>query len=387
MSTETLHLNNRTITLVGTAHVSAASIEEVKNAIENLSPDSVAIELDDKRRESISDNSSWQKMDIVKVLRSKQGFLLLANTVLASYQKRMGNPAGVKPGDELLCALNTAQEKNIPTVMVDRPISVTLQRAWAKNSFWGKCKLLASLLASAFSKEEVSPEKIEQLKQKSEMDSMMDELSDYLPKVKEVLIDERDRYLACNIWECSGNNILCVLGAGHLSGVKAHLVRLAAGSESTDCSDISEVPKKTLGGKIASWTIPVLIVLLIIAGFVYGGVQAGKQMLGSWFLWNGVLAALGTILACGHPLTILVSLLGAPFTSLCPFIGIGIVSGIVQALLCKPKVQDMEKMSEDALSIKGFYKNRILRVLLVFFLSSVGSSVGTFVAGDRKSVV
>lgn len=375
-----LLLAGRSIILVGTAHVSAKSIEEVESAIFRERPDTVAIELDQKRLESMRDPESWRKMDIISVLKKKQGFLMLANLVLASYQKRMGSGADVTPGAEMAAAVRCAQSLGIPCSMVDRPIAVTLRRAWAKNSLWGKCKLLSALLASAFSKEQPGQEEIENLKRQSEMDSMMEELSDYLPAVKEVLIDERDFYLASNIWQCGGDKILAVLGAGHLPGVQAHLERLAAGTESADCSGISGVPAKSIGSKIAAWIIPVLIVALIVMGFVYGGIQAGKEMLGAWFLWNGILAGLGAVIAGGHPLTVLVSVLGAPFTSLCPFVGIGIASGIVQALVHKPTVSDMERLSQDAAGLK-FYKNRILRVLLVFTLSSIGSSLGTFVAG------
>lgn len=375
-----LTFNGRTITLVGTAHVSAQSISEVTDAIEKEKPDCVAIELDEKRLQSLKDPESWRKMDIVKVLRNKQGFLMLANIVLSGYQKRMGQSGGVHSGDEMVAAIKKAEELDIPQVMVDRPIAVTFRRAWAKNSLWGKCKLMAALLASAFSKEEVSTDQIEQLKQQSEMDTMMVELSDYLPKVKEVLIDERDRYLASHIWECKGEHVLAVLGAGHLPGVVAHLNRLASGEENSDCSDISAEPPKKLISKIAAWIIPVLVVALIAAGFVWGGTQKGWDMLSSWVLWNGLLAGLGSLLAGGNILTILASILGAPFTSLCPFVGVGMLAGLVQALIKKPKVSDMETLQDDSASLKGFYKNRILRVLLVFILSSLGSSVGTFVA-------
>lgn len=376
-----LEFGEKKIILVGTAHVSSESIEEVKKAVTDIKPDSVAVELDENRLKNLEDPESWRKMDIIKVLKNKMGFLMLANIVLAGYQKRMGENAGVKPGDEMLAAIETSRSMGIPLTMVDRPIAVTLRRAWVKNSFWGKSKLLSMLIASAFSKEEVSPDEIENLKQTSEMDTMMRDLSDYLPAVKEVLIDERDKYLASKIWTSPGTTVLAVLGAGHLGGVQAHLQKLAAGSESADCSAIETVPQKKLGSKIASWIIPVLIVALIVCGFVFGGRQAGMKMFGSWVLWNGILAAIGAVAAGGHPLTVLVSFVGAPLTSLCPFIGIGIVSGIVQAVVCKPKVSDMELLQEDAASVKGFYRNRILRVLLVFILSSLGSSVGTFAAG------
>nr|WP_180485660.1 TraB/GumN family protein [Treponema socranskii] len=314
---KTISLNGRTITLLGTAHVSDESIKEVTDAIREQKPDCVAIELDEKRSRSMTDPESYRKLDIIAVLKRKEGFLLLANLVLASFQKRLGENVGVKPGDEMLAAMNTAAELGIPSVMVDRPIAVTLRRAWVKNSLWGKSKLISALIASAFDKEKISPEQIEALKKSNEMDSMMTELAEYLPAIKEVLINERDRYLASRIWEANGERVLAVLGAGHLPGVE-----------------------------IAS-----------------------------------ALAALGTLAAGGHPITIVSAAVGAPVTSLTPVIGVGLVTGVVQAYFCKPKVSDMENLQADATSIKGWYRNRLLRVLLVFLLSTLGSSTGTFIAG------
>ena len=225
-----LHLAGRELVLVGTAHVSEASVQEVSSCIEAEKPDTVAIELDEKRLKSLEDPESWRNMDIVKVLREKNGFLMLSNIILASFQKRMGIDAGVKPGDEMLAAIQKSKELGLDISMVDRPITVTLRRAWAKNSLWGKCNLLALLVSSAFSKDEIEPEQIEKLKNRSEMDDMMEELSKELPVVKEVLIDERDYYLASHIWASRGNKVLAVLGAGHLPGVQAHLEKLAAGN-------------------------------------------------------------------------------------------------------------------------------------------------------------
>ena len=376
-----IELNGRKFILVGTAHVSAKSVEEVQNVIREQNPDAVAIELDEKRRESMEDPEAWRKMDIIKVLKNKQGFLMLANIVLSGYQKRMGTNSGVKPGDEMMAAINTAKELNIPQVMVDRPIAVTLRRAWAINSFWGKMKLLSSLAVSAFSKEEVDSEQIEKLKQNSEMDSMMAELSDYMPKVKEVLIDERDRYLASHIWDSQGNNVLAILGAGHLPGVESWLKKLASGEAKSDCTDISSVPPASTASKILAWTIPALVVALIVVGFVFGGRKTGFDLVWRWVVYNGVFAGIGGIIAAAHPVTILIAVLSAPFTSLCPFIGVGMVTGIVQAAINKPKVEDMENIQKDATSIKGFYKNRILRVLWIFLWTTIGSTVGTILAG------
>lgn len=380
---EEVNLAGRKIVLIGTAHVSKESIAEVKNEIESLKPDCVAVELDEKRYNSMMDPESWKNLDIVKVLKRREGFLMLANLVLSSFQKRMGKNVGVKPGDEMLAAINCAKENNILFTLVDRPIQVTLRRAWAKNSLWGKCKLLASMIASAFDNEEISEDEIEKLKSGNEMDSMMKELSEYLPSVKEVLIDERDRYLASHIWESKGNTIVAVLGAGHLPGVKAYLEKLANGIMISDTSDIETVSEKSIAGKVIGWGIPIVIVALIVAGFFMGGRTIGTQMIGSLILWNGCLSALGALVAFANPITVLVAFVGAPLTSLCPLVGVGLFTGIVQALICKPKVSDIESLQEDVSSLKGWYKNRVLKVLLVFFLSSLGSTIGTFVATGK----
>lgn len=382
---EEVNLAGRKIVLIGTAHVSKESIAEVKNEIESLKPDCVAVELDEKRYNSMMDPESWKNLDIVKVLKRREGFLMLANLVLSSFQKRMGKNVGVKPGDEMLAAINCAKENNILFTLVDRPIQVTLRRAWAKNSLWGKCKLLASMIASAFDNEEISEAEIEKLKSGNEMDSMMKELSEYLPSVKEVLIDERDRYLASHIWESEGNTIVAVLGAGHLPGVKAYLEKLANGIMISDTSDIETVSEKSIAGKVIGWGIPIVIVALIVAGFFMGGRTIGTQMIGSWILWNGCLSALGALVAFPNPITVLVAFVGAPLTSLCPLVGVGLFTGIVQALICKPKVSDIESLQEDVSSLKGWYKNRVLKVLLVFFLSSLGSTIGTFVATGKMA--
>ena len=380
-----LSFGERTITLIGTAHVSAESITEVEKTIRELKPDSVAIELDEKRADSIRNKDKYRNLDIIKVLKRGEGFLLLANLVLSSFQRRMGKNVGVNPGDEMLAGMRVADELGIPSVMADREIQITLKRAWAKNSFWGKCKLLATLVSSAFSKEDMSAEDIENIKEKNEMDSMMNELAEFMPVVKEVLIDERNVYLANKIWSSPGNKVVAVLGAGHLDGVIENLEKFAAGGDEAkkleeSISEINVVPPKTVGAKALAWVIPIAIVCLIIAGFIYGGTQLGTKMLKSWILWNGTCAAVLTLLAAGHPVTIVVAFLSAPITSLCPFIGCGFVTAIVQAFVCKPKVKDMETLQDDVTFV-GFYKNRILRILLIFILSSLGSSVATFISG------
>ncbi len=375
-----LSLGGREFILVGTAHVSKESIEQAVQVISDEHPDCVAIELDEGRYESMKNPESWRNLDIVKVLKEGKGFLMLANLILGSYQRRMGSDLGVKPGDEMRAAISKAEELGIPTAMVDRPIQTTLRRAWEKNSFKGKCRLLGILIGTAFEKEEVSAEQIEQLKNSNEMDSMMAELSNYMPTVKQVLIDERDQFLASSIWKTKGTKVVAVLGAGHLPGVERHLNAIAAAEETDDVTEIAQVPPPGIGSKIAGWAFPVAILALVAAGFFKGGGTDSLNMLLRWLLWNGSLAALGTLVAGGHPLAILTGFLGAPVATLNPVIGVGLFTGIVQAWACKPKINDMEKLNDDVTSVKGFYKNRILRVLLVFFLSSVGGMIGNFIS-------
>lgn len=219
-----INVNDREIILVGTAHVSIESIAEVENTIRTEMPDCVCVELDDGRYAAMMEKNRWESLDIIKVLKEKKGFLLLANLVLASFQKRMGLNVGVKPGDEMKAAIDIARELNIPTEMVDRPIQVTLKRAWAQNGYTGKSKILASLLAAAFSKEKLEAADIEKLKQKSEMDAMLDEVALNMPEVKEVLIDERDVWLGTKIFQASGKKVLAVIGAGHLNGTEKRIM-------------------------------------------------------------------------------------------------------------------------------------------------------------------
>jgi pheromone shutdown-related protein TraB len=380
----TVTLGNKEIKLIGTAHVSRESIDEVKKIICEEKPDMVCVELDEGRYNAITQNDNWEKLDLTKVFKEKKGFLLIANLVLASFQRRLGNELGVKPGEEMKTAVEAAKELGIPHSLCDREVQITLRRAWARCGLWSKSKLLASLLASAFTTEKLSEQEIENLKNKNELDGMMSELSQYLPGVKATLIDERDRFLAAKIWLSapgeSSRKIAAVVGAGHMQGIKTHLEKLSSGEEAADVSELDKVPPPGIFSKVARFIIPVAIIALVTAGFLRAGTGMGFSMMLQWVLWNGSLAALGAVIALAHPLAIIVSFLGAPITSLNPFIGVGILSGLVQVTFRKPRVSDVQDISGDSTSLKGIYRNRITRALLVFFLSSLGSSIGTFVS-------
>ncbi len=376
----TIQLGERTIILVGTAHISKDSIEEVKEIIHQEQPLRVCVEIDMGRYQSIRQDSRWQDLDIIKVLKEGKGFLLLANLALAGFQKRLGANLGTKPGEEMLAAIQTAETLGVPWSPIDREVQTTLKRAWAKSNFWNKSKLLASLVDSAFSREKLSEEELEKLKEGSELEQMMNELAHFMPSVKEVLIDERDRYLATKIFLCTEQKIVAVVGAGHMNGIERWLGALARGEAPSDVSDIESLPKPGWFAKSAGWLIPLIIVALIAIGFFRSGAQASLAMILRWVLLNGSLAALGSLLCLAHPVTILASFLLAPVATLNPVLAIGIFAAIIEAYFRKPTVRDAETLADDVTSVRGFYKNRITHILLVFFLSSIGGMVGNFIA-------
>ncbi|MDR2467750.1 MAG: TraB/GumN family protein [Spirochaetaceae bacterium] len=380
----TIDAAGRQIVLIGTAHVSRESIDEVAVFIHEEQPNMVCIELDRARYDAMTGSDAWQKLDMIKVFREGKGFLLVANLVLSSFQRRLGTALGVRPGDEMLSALTAAQELNIPYSFCDREVQVTLRRAWAQCGFWSKCKLLSVLLSSALSSEKLSEEEVENLKQNSELDGMMRELSVFLPAVKTVVIDERDYYLAAKIWENSAgkSKTVAVVGAGHLNGIQAHLDAFSQhNDESPHSLDALEaVPPPGLFSKISAWVIPALIALFVVAGILSADITIVRDSLIRWLLWNGSLAAVGAVMALAHPLAVIAAFIGAPVGTLSPFISVGLFSGIAQAYLCRPRIKDAESLIDDAATVKGIYRNRILHILLVFFLSSIGGIAGNIIS-------
>ena len=370
----------REILIVGTAHVSAESLEDVKSSILSESPDHVCVEMDEERLKNLEEGKRWSATDLKNVLKKGQGFMMMANLALSSFQRRMGVDTGVQPGAEMKAAVDAAREGNIPFSCSDRSIQVTLSRAWRLSGLWSKMKLISSLVASVVTNESASPEEIENLKKSDAMQGMMNELAEYLPAVKSVLIDERDHFLAAKIYTAPGKKTLAVVGAAHVPGILKVLEELNSGSCSSSTTEIESVPPAKWYGKILPWIIPALILGLFGFGIYRSGIHTMLEMGKIWILANGVLAALGALAALAHPLTILISFIGAPITSLNPTIGVGMVAGLLEYLFRTPRVIDLENINTDILSLKGWYRNRVTRILLVFFLSSVGSSVGTFLA-------
>lgn len=376
-----VNIGDREICLIGTAHVSPDSVTEVKSVISTEKPDHVCVEIDAGRYKSMTQKQSWNDMNITKIIKEQKSFLLIANLMLSSFQKRMGSSMGMKPGEDMKAAIDISKQEGIDFSFSDREIQITLKRAWAKSSFWSKNKVLAVLLSSAFSSEEASAKDIEELKDRNELEGMMDELAKELPMVKEVLIDERDQFLATSVYNRPEKRIVAVIGAGHVPGMIKWFEALESGSKNSDLKEISSIPPKSILTKSLPFVLPIIIVGLISLGFIFNGSEVGFDMIKRWFLTNGILSGLGALIALGHPLTILAAFVTAPITSLNPMIGVGIVTGVVETALRKPRVEDFKSLSDSVSHLKLWYKNRVLRILLVVALSSIGSVAGTWIGG------
>lgn len=373
-----LLVDDKEIILVGTAHISQNSVDTVIRTIDEILPDTVCVELDHQRYQSLINKKGWESLNLKELIKKKQLPFLLTNLALSSYQKRMGLHTGVKPGAELAAAAQTAEERGMEVELVDRNIRTTLLRVWRKTGFWNKMKVMASLFGSLFEKQELDEKELAKLRESDTLSSMLDEMGELLPSVKQILVDERDTYMAYHIRNAPGEKVLAVIGAAHLPGI----TKLLQGEEIAPdtISEISIIPPKTTLSKMIPWLIPGIVVALFIGGFFFGNQDQLADAAVAWVLANGLFSALGTLLALGHPLTIISAFIAAPITSLNPTIGAGFVTALVQTFVAAPTVGDMERVGEDLVTIKGWWINRLARVLLVFLFSSLGSSVGTFVA-------
>ena len=371
------HLNweDKKITLIGTAHVSKESVDLVKSVISAENPDTVCVELCQSRYQAFKQGATWQDTDIVKVVREKKAFILLSNLILASFQRRIADKLDIRPGQEMHQAIKSAEAIGANVHLADRDIRTTLSRTWGVMGFWSKIKLIFQLILSFGEIEEIEQDDIEKLKQQDVLDTIISEVGKFHPEIRSTLIDERDQYLAEKIRSVSGNNIVAVVGAGHVPGIKRYW------ETAINIQTLEELPPKKRGvGTFLKWFLPISIILLFVYGFFRGGVDSGKDMVTLWILANGILAGLGALAALAHPYTILSSVLAAPLTSMNPMIAAGWVSGLVEALSRKPKVRDFENLPQDILTIKGFWRNKVTRILLVVVFTNLGSAIGTFVA-------
>lgn len=369
-------------TLLGTAHVSQASVEAVERAIESGRFDAVAVELDAQRLQALTNPDALAKLDLVEVIRKGRVALFAANLALAAYQRRLAEQLEIEPGAELKRAVVMANERNLPVHLIDREVGLTFKRASQRLGFFGKIKLVMGLAAGLFASEEVGEDEIEKLKQGDMLEASFGEFASESPALYETIIGERDRYMATRLREVhdpAQREVLAVVGAGHLAGLARYL------ETDTDApgplrESLEDVPKKR---NIPWITLAILAIVLtgIGVGFYRGGLGVGSELLAVWAMYTGGLAGLGCLLAGSHPLSILTAIVVAPFKPFRLSIPTGAFSALVEARLRKPAYEDFLKLRDDAQSVKGWYRNRVTRVVLTFMLTNLGSMLGLWLTG------
>ena len=381
---------DREIILVGTAHISQASVDLARRIITEQKPDAVAVELCASRFDSLKDPNRWRNTDILQIFKEGKMYVLLTQLLLASHQKKMGDSLNVKPGAEMMEAVAAAEELSIPLVLADRDVKTTLRRAWANTKVSSLFKLFFVSLYESFKdlftsiwhrilrkdvpekKSVTFAEEIEKLKEADALDNMLKEFAIALPDIKKPLIDERDLYLASKIREGvpAGKKIVAILGAGHIPGIKKII------DSPIDRTALGIIPPATKTSKFLGIIFPLILTILFIAGFFYGGSSTTLSMATTWILYTGVAAAIGATAALAHPASILAAGISAPITTLHPLLAAGWISGLVEAWIRRPQVKDLETVLDDLGSIKTIYKNRVTRIFLVMILTNLATSVG-----------
>ena len=373
-------------TLLGTAHVSKASLDAVQAAIATGDYDTVAVELDPQRLAALTDPEALARLDLVKVLREGKAALFAANLGLAVYQRRLAEQLGIEPGAELKAAVNDARERGLAMHLIDRDVGLTFKRASQRLGWWGKAKLGGGLVASLFGDEEVGHDEIEKLKQGDLLESSFGEFAEDSPALYDAVIAERDRYMAARLRESAtaqagARNVLAVVGAGHLQGLARHL------REETASPVAIRTELETVKEKSGFPWFTMILTAFVLGGFAWGfwrgGVDVGADLMLYWVLLTGSLGAIGCAAAGGHPLSILAAFIASPVTPLHPALASGTISALVEAWVRKPTYADFMALRDDVQSVRGWYRNRVARVLLNFFLTSLGTAIGVWAGGAR----
>ena len=369
-----LTLDSREIILIGTAHISRESADLVDRVITEEKPDVVCVELCKTRFEAIQQKDKWQEMDIVKVIRENRTALLLSQLLMMSLQKKIAERFNINPGEDMLRAISRAAESGAEVVLADREIRVTLLRTWRMMGLWSKMKFLSDMILSLFIGENITEENIEELKQHDVLDLALKSIGEKLPELKTTLIDERDQFLACSIRNSQGRKIVAVVGAGHIPGIIENI------GKAIDIDEINTIPPRSFWARFFGWGFSAAILSLFVAGFFYSGGRTSIHMMLSWSVITAICAMIGAMILLAHPFTILASALSAPIATLHPLIATGWVAGLTEATFRKPQVRDFLDLKDDITTVKGFFRNRITRILILVVVVNLTTSIGTFVA-------
>jgi len=365
-----------TFHLVGTAHVSERSVSEVREIIRRVKPEVVCVELCKARYDALTQDSAFRDLDIFKVIREGKTLYLLAHLALGAYQRKMGAALGVKPGAEMLAAIEEARAVGARVELVDRDIHLTLKRTWANLGWWKRSMLLSSLLVGwGDDDREVTADTIEQLKEPKALSEMLTELSRALPEVKEPLIDERDRYLASGV-EASAQgarDVVAVVGAAHVPGMRTLF------GTAVDRAALDRLPPPSAFWTALKWLMPVILIAAFIWGWWHSETASLGHMVLAWLIPTSAGAGLFTLLAGGRLLSVLSAIGIAPIAALHPLLGTGMVVGVVEAWLRRPTVKDCEQLPDDVQTLRGFWRNPVTRILLVAVASGLGTALGMWI--------
>ncbi|MFH0954522.1 MAG: TraB/GumN family protein [Candidatus Micrarchaeota archaeon] len=376
MAVEKLQLGEKTVFLVGTAHISRESVEQVRQIIESEKPDCVGVELDEQRFHQLMNQQKWRETNVSEVISQGKTHLLLLNIFLSNIQRQLGETVQVKPGEEMIEAITAGQKIGANIALLDRNLEVTMKRATGLIGIREKLKLLWYLLSGFFVEHEaITPQKIEELKQSDMVTKLIEELGKKAPTIKKVLVDERDSFIAERIRQTLAKKMVVVIGAGHLNGLKQKLLQ----NEAVDLTPLMQLPNKKSILGLLKWLIPLLFVALLGWVFFNKGILTSLQFLGYWILITGGLSAVGAALAKSHPVSILVAFISAPLTTLHPLLASGWFAAAVEAKYRNPTVNDFEKLNT-LNSYSDFEKNRVTHLLLVAAYTNLGSTVGVIIA-------
>lgn len=374
----TLHHEGKTIHVLGTAHVSKQSVDDVEALVDAVKPDTICVELCASRLAALSDVDRWKKLDIFQVFKEGKSLFLLANLAVGAYQRRLGQELGVMPGQELLAGVECAKRTGAELVLADREVNITLKRTWGRLSLWKKSQLLSAILGSLFERapkhgEEVTAQTVEDLKDKANLTAMMEEFARALPEVKAPLIDERDLYLVSNVREAPGKTIVAVVGAGHVAGMAKNI------ATPVDRKVLDELPKPSWWSGLFKWLIPAILIGTFILGLYNTEGAAFADMLMAWVLPTALFSGIATLLVGGKWQSILTALLCSPITTIHPLVASGMIVGPVEAWARRPTVDDLGNIHRDVQSIRGFFRNRFTRTLIVTVAATLGSAIGAWV--------
>ncbi|MCS3904092.1 pheromone shutdown-related protein TraB [Methylohalomonas lacus] len=381
----TVRVGDTEVTLLGTAHVSRQSAEDVRAAIAAQDYDAVAVELCQPRYAHLSGEHDWRELDLLQVIRSGRAGMVAAQLALSAYQKRLAEQLDIEPGAEMRAAIDAAHARQLPVWLVDRNVGITLKRLLRTVPGWQRWTLMSGLLSTFLTRSKVEEADIEQLKEGDLLEHTFTEFAQNSPQLYEALVAERDRYMAARLRELIAGEqperVLVVIGAGHLDGLARQLGETQSDPRTTR-EALEIVPP---AGRFMRW-LPWLVVAVILTGFAIGfarGPELGWQLVTEWVLINGTLTAFGAVLALAHPLTVITAFVAAPLTSLNPTIGAGMVTAAVQTAVSPPQMSDFDTVRDQISQLRGWWQNRVARILLVFVFCTLGSAAATYIAGFR----